>query len=358
MGFGSMCRTSSPKDPMFWRWHGFIDLMYRNYCVVDGIACLSPLPAGSDPWMGDNPADIAAIGQPPSPHPRWISPDIWVRRTLASCTPASPVPGAARDCGSSADHENPLANTVNYVYATLRNDRPNAQRVVYAEVAVYYANASTGLSWPADFTIIPQSRQFITLNLEPGQTVDIGPVEWTPPSPTPSDHWCLYIRIRTIQEPPQAEGANVDINVRDSNSITWRNVRIVTALLAEADVASFLVRNIWPDPQPLSLEIVTPEAIVRGGVTLLPDETLARRIREGGVRIAGLRAVEGGFAITAPKATIAGLTLQPREARVVRLRVTRAAPGEIQVVQRSREGVDGGVTIQVRRARQRGSRRR
>jgi hypothetical protein len=24
--FGSMCKSSSPKDPMFWRWHGFIDV--------------------------------------------------------------------------------------------------------------------------------------------------------------------------------------------------------------------------------------------------------------------------------------------------------------------------------------------
>src|SRR5207253_8245080 len=46
-GFGSMCNASSPKDTMFWRWHGFIDVMYRNYCALHPGAC--PIPSPADP---------------------------------------------------------------------------------------------------------------------------------------------------------------------------------------------------------------------------------------------------------------------------------------------------------------------
>src|SRR5689334_2045641 len=124
-GFGSMCLASSPKDPMFWRWHGFIDLMYRNYCALKGLTChVAPAPA-ADPWMGDNAADIAAGGVPPSPGPHWMSPDIWNRTapvTTDSCIPRTTPPdlntvgGVTRNCGSEAEHENPVAGQPNFLY--------------------------------------------------------------------------------------------------------------------------------------------------------------------------------------------------------------------------------------------------
>ena len=64
--------------------------------------------------------------------------------------------GVVRNCGSDADHENPVAGVTNYLYGTLRNTRPGSPRVVYAEVGVYYALASSGLTYPADFTFIPE----------------------------------------------------------------------------------------------------------------------------------------------------------------------------------------------------------
>jgi len=295
-----------------------------------------------------------------------MSPDIWNRRapvTTDACTPRAPPPhlntvgGVVRDCGSDADHENPRAGTTNYLYATLRNSgRP--QRVVYAEVVVYIANASTGLSWPADFTMLPESRQFITLNLEPGQVTDIGPLPWTPPSPTPSDHWCLYIRLLSVQETPPAEGTVVDTNVANSNSIAWRNLRIVN--VGERRFSSrFIVRNIRREDEALALQIDAPPALLEGGqFTLQLDPVLQRALGDvprlpDGVRPLG----NGRYLVSGPRTLIEGLRLPPRGQGAAEIvlepRQGATTTGDIIVTQRSRAGVDGGVTLRVAPPRRR-----
>jgi hypothetical protein len=363
-GFGSMCRASSPKDPMFWRWHGFIDTMYRNYCRLHTVTCHSGPDAAANPWMGDNAADIAAGGTVPSPGPHWLSPDIWNRRaavTTDTCIPRDPTPnlntvgGVTRDCGTSADHENPLAGTPNFLYATLRGTG-SAARNVYAEVAVFIANASTGLTWPTDFTLLPESRQFITLHLEPGQVTAIGPLPWTPPSPTPSDHWCIYIRVLSVQEAPLVEGPNVDTNVANSNSIAWRNLKIVNVGEARKS-AMFIVRNIQKGEEQLTLQFeVTPALFQAGKLVVRVDEKLQRAITAGKARLENLRATGPGvFAVTAPKATMAGLRMAARQQGVATVQFDapagKAEEGDIHVIQTSGKGVDGGVTLRLTKRR-------
>lgn len=361
--FGSMCLASSPKDPMFWRWHGFIDLLYRNYCKLRGITCHSPPDVAANPWMGDNPTDIANNGSVPSPGPHWLSPDIWNRRaevTTDGCIPRDPPPnlntvgGVTRNCGSSADHENPVAGVTNFLYATLRGTGQAPARNAYAEVAVYVANASTGLTWPTDFTMLPQSRQFITVHLEPGQVTAIGPLPWTPPSPTPSDHWCLYVRVLSVQEAPLVEGPDVDTNVGNSNSIAWRNLKIVNPG-EERKMARFIVRNIQRGEERLALQFeVTPALFQTGKVVLRVDESLQRAIIAGSAKLEGVRmTARGVFALTAPRSSITGIRLTPRQqgAATVELDAPggKAADGDIQVTQTSSRGVDGGVTMRVAR---------
>ena len=171
---GTMCTYESPRDPLFYRWHGMIDRLYENYCALKSITCPGlPMPT-SDLWMADNTADLAAAGAEPSSGVLWMSPSIWNRVLPATCTPTSASAGVARTCGSEADHENPIAGITNYLYATIRNDRPGAQHVRYLEVAVYAANASTGLTWPASFGgdpngALPETRQFLTVEVPRGK---------------------------------------------------------------------------------------------------------------------------------------------------------------------------------------------
>jgi len=364
-GFGSMCLASSPKDPMFWRWHGFIDTLYRNYCSFHPTSCPvpSPIDPSADPWMADNSTDIADNGTVPSPGTHWISPDVWNRRTeVTTDACVQPVDsygdhvttgGVVRDCGTSADHENPIAGVTNYLYGTLRDTRPQSPRVVYAEVGVYYALASSGLTYPTDFTMVPESRQFITLYLEPGTTTSIGPIPWVPPPlPPANDHYCLYMRVLSVQATPPVEGMGIDIDVANNNNLAWRNIKIV----APGDTSApsfFIMRNIGKKAERLTLRFDVSPALMRtrANIRVTFDEALMRAFRAGEGRLDGLKPDgKGGFLITSDKSTIAGLLLAPRKEGHVKVELgptKRSIGGDVTITQISTKGVDGGVTLRL-----------
>jgi hypothetical protein len=365
IGYGSMCNASSPKDTMFWRWHGFIDLMYRNYCSFHPTSCPVPSPAdpSADPWMADNATDVADNGTVPSPGTHWISPDVWNRRspvTTDACV--QPVDsygdhvttgGVVRDCGTSADHENPVTGVTNYLYGTLRNTRPGAPRVVYAEVGVYYALASSGLTYPTDFTMVPESRQFIAVHLEPGTTTSIGPIPWVPPPlPPANDHYCLYMRVLSVQATPPVEGAGIDTDVANNNNLAWRNIKIV----APGDTSPpsfFIVRNIGRIADRLTLRFeIPPELLREGGVVHVTlDEVLTRAFREGEGRLDGLKPDgKGGFLVDGPRAEIVGLLMAPRQQGHIKIQLgptKQSVRGDITIAQIGAKGVQGGVTLRL-----------
>jgi hypothetical protein len=380
--FASMCYFSSPKDPLFFRWHKFVDHVYANYCGVRSLTCApGPAPA-SDAWIGDNAADIAANGATPSPAPHYISPDVWNRTSSAACTPVVNRPGRPtdppRDCGSGADHENPVAGVTNFLYATLRNDRPGAAMVGYVEVAIYVANASSGLAWPTDFggapagIPLPETRQFITLNLQPGQSVDIGPLPWTPPNPSPSDHWCAYIRVLSVQAPlGLTETASVDANTGGSNSIAWKNLKIVTVgppvppgsggVGAQgADRAAFIVRNTATRTAQVELAIELPERFARAGAVQVDLGRLAARWVQAGARGEGIRRRGDSLWVTGRRAVIAGIPMQPREAQGITMRFQSAErmgrDEDVLVTQRVNGVMAGGMQFRLRDARPGGGR--
>jgi Common central domain of tyrosinase len=361
--FGSMCLASSPKDPMFWRWHGFIDLMYRNYCALHSCPSPSPADPAADPWMADNPTDITDNGTVPSPGLHYISPDIWNRRTqLTTDACVGPIDsygdhvtsgGVVRNCGTSADHENPVSGVTNYLYGTLRNTRPDSPRVVYVEVGAYYALASTGLHYPTDFTMVPEARQFLAVFLEPGTTTSIGPIPWTPPTlPPANDHWCLYLRVLSVQATPPVETMNIDADVANNNDLAWRNIKVV----APGDTSPpsfFIVRNIGRETQPLALHFEVPEQLLNSPSTIhvTLDAALERALKEGRGTMQGLKADgKGGFVLTGPKGEITGLQLAARGEGHVKVQLGPVKPtvrGDINIIQTSRTGVDGGVTIRL-----------
>ena len=355
--FGSLCDGTAPKDPMFWRWHAFADLVYRNYCTLKPLTCPGVVPApASNPWMGDTVADIQAGGTPPSPGPHWVGFDIWNRTSevnTPACIPTSAtspphlqtVGGVTRSCGSEADHENPVSGQMNYLYATLRNTGTAPVRNLYAEVAVYIAELSTGVGWPADLRLLEDSRQFITLNLEPGQVTAIGPLPWTPPAPVNSDHWCLYIRVLSVQETPPVEGLWAGDNAMNSNSISARNVTIVNPQRP----TRFIVRNISPDTELLSLEITGGGTT--GTATVLQLDPVLSRASSGREGQQGVRSLGGGrYLVTGEHAALTGLRLPSRGEGTATLMVgTIGNARDIVITQRSRRGVDGGITFRVRR---------
>jgi hypothetical protein len=188
-----------------------------------------------------------------------------------------------RNCGTSADHENPVTGVTNYLYGTLRNTRPNAPRVVYAEVGVYYALASTGLHYPADFTMIPETRQFLAVFLDGNTTTSIGPIPWTPPPlPPANDHYCLYLRVLSVQATPPVETMNIDADVANNNNLAWRNIKVV-APGDNSPPSFFIVRNIGREAGPLALHFEVPEQFMNppGMIHVTLDEALTRAFRAG-----------------------------------------------------------------------------
>ena len=365
--FGSMCNGSSPRDAMFWRWHGFIDVMYRNYCALHPGSCPAPSPVDppADPWMADNSMDISNNGSVASPGTHWISPDVWNRRTqLTTDACVRPLDaygdndtsgGIVRDCGSDADHENPVAGVTNYLYGTLRNTRPNSPRVVYAEVGVYYALASSGLTFPANFTFLPESRQFIALHLEPGTTTSIGPINWTPPPvPPANDHYCLYLRVLSVQETPPAEPAGIDANVANSNSLAWRNIKVVAPGDSSAP-SFFIVRNTGERRDRLGLRFQVPPEMLRppASVRITLDDALMRAFRAGNGKVEGLKADDrGNFLLTGEKAQLIGLQMDPQQKGQVKVTLGPTKPSprghiDMTITQFSAGGVDGGVTLRL-----------
>lgn len=280
---GIMCTFESPRDPIFFRWHGIIDRLYENFCSVKGLGCAGvPMPA-SDLWMADNAADLAANGAEPSSGAMWASPSIWNRNAAAACTPTSAVAGVARTCGSAADHENPIEGVTNYLYATIRNDRPGAVEIRYAEVAAYIANASTGLNWPASFGgdpdgALPETRHFVTVNLPAGGVTDVGPMLWVPPSPVPSDHWCMYVRALSEQAPIAGEVPGVvTTNALASNNVVYRNLTIV---VNSTDSATFTFANDPKRAAKPTLRVEVPDAfLATGRVRLLVSPAVAAKWR-------------------------------------------------------------------------------
>jgi hypothetical protein len=153
--------------------------------------------------------------------------------------------------------------------------------------------------------------------------------------------------VLSVQEAPPSEGTNVDTNVANSNSIAWRNLKIVN--VGERRMSSrFIVRNIRREGEALALDIAAaPTLLQRGRIVLQLDPALQRALGDE-PRLNGAKALgKGRFVLTDPRAVLVGLRLPPRGQGVaeVMLEGTGDATGDIVVTQRSRLGVDGGVTI-------------
>ena len=70
------------------------------------------------------------------------------------------------------------------------------------------------------------------MHVPAGGSVDVGPIVWMPPNPTPADHFCTYARLQTRQDPiDPPEVASLDTNTELSNDVAWRNMTIMTVML-------------------------------------------------------------------------------------------------------------------------------
>lgn len=280
-----------------------------NHAVLNGSACTvaafrDTSPGRSDVWMKDTWSDT---GREPDPatagQAMWLSPYVWIR-TAAD-------PGLVHQ----HEHQNPESAWANHVFVKLHNGGGAAAG---GRLKLYYARASTGLAWPANWT------QFADLAVTvPANSTGVASAVWNTTA-TQTGHFCLLARWVSASDPmTAAETSNVDQNTRNNNNIVWRNVNIVNLQAPDGlqQTVSFIVRNTGKERARLGLAFTWPtgeganqlpfqrqgQAVIRLG------ERLQRAIASGDTK--GLEPLgDGRYVLVDPKGSrLAGLDLDAGE---------------------------------------------
>lgn len=193
--------------------------------------------SGADLYMKDQLTDAGLEPNPDNVSPYYVTPDIWVRNV--------------NDGGTV--HQNPEAGQTNYVYVKVRNRGVAASAATGNRLKLYWAKASTGLSWTFPWTsamygcagtpvsIGGQIGTKIIASVSAGGFTTMT-YAWTPPKPADyvpcfggdASHFCLLARIENSSIIPYGmsfpETTDLWNNVRNNNNIVWKNVSIVDAL--------------------------------------------------------------------------------------------------------------------------------
>lgn len=327
--------------------------VFGSYAYPAGLGM--PCVAGPDGWMRDVPGDDGSEPDPSTAN-MWESPDIWVRNQQDT------------NLQFLHQHQNPIASATNYVYVKLRNR--GCAPLEQGNVLTYFAKASTGLAWSANWigsasngdVIGTQPVGFLAAN---GELVLEYP--WTPPA---TGHFCLLARLVSSDDPMSfAEGTIVHTNTKNNNNVAWKNVNVVPLEQSPAGGLTdyeVIVRNLEPAAVLLDVELGEPGAPLArsflgyGAIQLtLPPAMLQAWELASGSSV-GLSRLPGTdtFRVTATYAALTGIPLGVGEEHAVVLNFAQA-PGrpprlrprlalEPYVIRQRSNGSatpDGGVTF-------------
>lgn len=290
----------------------------------DGIVPVSG--SSGDLWSADVPLDL---GDEPDmvAAPMWISEDIWVRNL--------------QDGIAVQDHQNPVhrpAGPPNYVYVRVRNRSCGGN--ANGRVKLYWAKASTGLSWRAPWDGSVTSPALMggqigdqnTGNI-PGGGHAVLEFPWSPPNPADyasfgadQSHFCLLSRIETSPSPPYGmtspETSDLYNNVRNNNNIVWKNIEVVTGSL-DLD-GSFTIGNFSDETKEIYLGVRPPLAFRDPkrpfAVVIEIGKELGERVRETDA-FPDLLDDDGRVVIKDPRQRVGPITLEAGEHHTLRVRL-------------------------------------
>ncbi|MEM9921603.1 MAG: tyrosinase family protein [Bacteroidota bacterium] len=377
---GSVATASGTA--IFWLWHAWVDDVYHCYQeLCQGLS--------SDLWSADDGSDVAA-----EPYPKsvmWVSDDIWVRNT--------------NDGFQNQTHENPeyVSGGSVYVYIKVRNNgaMPNEDGV--GTVNLYWAKASTNLSWTFPWTganfpnpiNLPAggpigSQPLRSINQDYTDVYDINQngnitevlsdftiyeFAWSPPNPDDyqpfvnqigngsHEHFCLLGRIVEPGGMTFPETTALGSNVNNNNNIVWKNISLkndIAGLIGDdpdcvfvgnfdripMEDAGFLV--VFPTEKDATLLDVAD-------VHFTASPGLGEMIRR--VRPVGFDNLRNGtLALTDREASITGLEFAPQQMEAICLqiipRVQTTATFNLDLIQTQRGQTVGGerYTITIGRA--------
>jgi hypothetical protein len=307
--------------------------------TVANFRCSSPTTANV--WMKDTWNDT---GQEPDPNTAgdamWRSPYIWVRNTQDA------------NLTHQHQHQDPQFGSTNWIYIKLHN---GASTAMSGNLELYYADASTSLTWPAAWTLIGT----VPVNNLAGHGTQVVEQQWS--SIPGTGHFCLLARWVTPSDPmATAEGSDINANVRNNNNLVWRNVNIIDLTSPDAvDEASLIVRN--PDQRsPITLSLGVgwrgddrqPSFLQVGDVSIRLDDLLREAWEQGGSSGTGFEQDNYGLRVGNEGADISGLVLQPGAQgrlyiRMQRLPSTPRGTYWLEVVQIVGRRPAGGVTYEI-----------
>ena len=317
-------KLCEPQDTAFQTWLKSIPKLAGTH------AC------DSDVWIQDTLPD-EGIEPNANPLGMWMSQAIWIRNSNDSV----------------AAHQNPRAGVMNSVYVNVRN-RGSLPSQPEGKVKVYWAYASTGLSWPGQWheigevalpAIAPNNAETFTARLA-----------WTPPMP---GHYCLIARIESQNDPMTVpETANVDVNTRNNNNVAWRNMNVIGA---SCEAAELLIQNVpcggggYAD----SVDLVfdgSPDLFANSDVTVIMDlgEMFSKWLLAGGKGEA-IRVLQGTTTVQllSSQATISGIPMVANEKQSLRFRINVPSKFEktgsyhLNIKQRVCGAIIGGVDYDV-----------
>lgn len=267
--------------------------------TVANFRCSSP--SRNNVWMKDTWSDTGAEPDPATAGQHmWQSPYIWIRNT--------------QDAGllNQHQHQNPEFGATNWVYAKLHNGAATTQS---GNLELYYANASTGLSWPADWTLLTT----VPVSGFAAHSTRVVEAQWS--SLPGVGHYCMLARWVSAADPmTHPETASINANVRNNNNLVWRNLNIVDLVAGDELDAVLIVRNSGRATAYHSLLVRAPieeanHSFIRDGQVIVNlDSSLLRAWRRGGLRGTGFKVTEEGLLITDPDgALFEGLVLSGRQ---------------------------------------------
>jgi hypothetical protein len=226
--------------------------------TVANFRCSSP--GREDVWMKDTWIDT---GQEPDPAQAaldmWQSPYIWSRNAQDTLLI------------KQHEHQNPINGQQNFVYVKVHNGGVATS----GNLELWFANASVGLSWSMDWTLIqsvpvPSFAAHSTKIVEIAWTPSVADSLCVPPLP-PECHYCLVARwVSSTDAMATPEGSDINLNVRRNNNIVWRNVNIID-LGDDSDAdAIFLVQNAAATAKEGNLFLEVRPAVSRRDVLPFP----------------------------------------------------------------------------------------
>ena len=283
--------------------------------------------AGSDLWSKSTSDDIGTEPNA-STQSMYLSDDIWVRN--------------GTDGLANHDHQNPeFGAAVTTVYVRVRNR--GCTGTASATVRLYWAKASSGLSWPAPWdgsVATPATMGGVidsqSVSVSAG-TDEILAFSWSPPDPADyaafgadAGHFCLLSRIETAAGPnfgmTTPETTNLSENVRNNNNIVWKNITIVDEEVEGGRKTAAIIANFDKEPYEATLIFTTPEdepfsIFDWGQVWLDPTEQMLELLNNSNANFDGIEQISNSsFRIIKPGASIGPIKLRSTDLAALGIR--------------------------------------